>query len=376
MDKLFVSCANYLEHLLQHELHHLGVTDVKRSRLGVFVPKTVENVYRINYCSRIATRVLWPIVQFRCGNRDDLYNTLKQIDWLEWFSVDETFAIDANVSHPALRNSHFAALVVKDAICDHFRDRLDKRPSVQLEKPNIQFNLFVSGGIATLSLDTSGYPLFKRGWRTNPSEAPLQESLAAALLFCANYTKEELFCDPFCGSGTFLIEAALMATKTPPGFLRKTWGFFKLPNFDGELWQKVKKKADSKKVPLAKGTIFGCDRDFRAIDACKEHLENAGLRPFVEAQCTDIAQYRPPAPPTLLLTNPPYGKRLATSDAMLHSLREFIQKKGSERMKTFLLLPEHSLLKALQMRIRASQPFSNGGIPVELFSVDGHPPLR
>ena len=173
-----------------------------------------------------------------------------------FFKEGATFAIDANVNNRELRNSLFAAQVVKDAICDQMRQRTGRRPSVQVQNPDVQINLFIQQQNGVISFDTSGEPLHKRGYRQESVEAPIQESLAAAILRLARYTKDQILLDPCCGSGTFLIEAALMATNTPPGYLRKYWGFMRHPGYDNAAWLKVRNQIDEKRIPLDPGHIW------------------------------------------------------------------------------------------------------------------------
>ncbi|MFS8563409.1 MAG: THUMP domain-containing protein [Rhabdochlamydiaceae bacterium] len=305
MDQIFVTCPGSVELLLLDELKEMGI-EGKKSLRGVFVPKTPENVYTINYNSRLATRVLWPLVNFRCRHKDDLYNFAKKINWSLYIQAGKTFAIDSNVSHPNLRNSLFAAFIVKDAICDQFREKTGVRPSIDVAHPDVQLNLFINNEQAILSLDTSGDPLFKRGYRQSTGPAPIQESVAAAILRKIGYTSSDILIDPFCGSGTFLIEAALIATQTPPGFFRKKWGFINLPDFSEEIWQATKAALDSKRISLTPDTIFGYDKDRVTLQSC---LQNVRFTKFpITCDISDIQRLSPKKLPTLLIGNPPMGK--------------------------------------------------------------------
>ena len=243
MVKIFTTCGPHLEPILEEELHEMGFKETRQGYRGVYLEiGEFSDVYKINYQSRIASRVIYPLDHFKVWDDKTLYKGALKIDWSLYLKVDDTFAIDYSVDHPSFRNSLYAAQVLKDAICDHFREKEGKRPSVDVANPKVQFHLFIREGWATISLDTSGAPLHKRGYRTEGGDAPLQETLASALLKIAKYNKEEIVFDPCMGSGTFLIEAALMATNTPPGYLRKKWGFFGHPEFSEEKWLQVKKK--------------------------------------------------------------------------------------------------------------------------------------
>lgn len=246
--ELFATCAQGMEPLLVQELGQFGYDNLRSGYRGVFIPMaSFSDIYVINYSSRIAGRVLFPLTDFRCPNRYVLYQQASKVDWSLYLSNDKTFAIDANVSHKELTNSLFAAQVLKDAICDQFREKTGNRPSVDTHSPDVQFNLFIRDQSAIISLDTSGSPLYKRGYRQESGPAPIQESLAAALLTLAQYQGNEIVFDPCCGSGTLLIEAALMATHTPPGYLRRNWGFMNHPDFVQTDWLKVKAELDQKR---------------------------------------------------------------------------------------------------------------------------------
>ena len=257
---LFVSCAPELETLLSEELADLGIKETHLGYRGVFIEKWEwSTIYKVNYASRLASRVLLPLSRFKCFDRKTLYQSMIELDWSHLIKEGRTFAIDANVHHRELRNSLFAAQVVKDAICDQLREKHGHRPSVDVANPDIQLNLFIQNTAGVISFDTSGIPLHKRGYRQETVEAPMQESLAAAILRLANYTKDQILLDPCCGSGTILIEAALMATNTAPGYLRQKWGFTKHPRFDTLEWLSVKNKLDENRIPLQPQHLFGID---------------------------------------------------------------------------------------------------------------------
>ncbi len=368
----FVTCPSGLEELLTQELKDLGVRAIRPGFRGVYIPCDLDFVYRINYGSRLAMRVLWPLMQFPCRDRNDLYDGVRRMRWHDFLTPSSTFSIDATVSHPEFSNSHFAALVVKDAICDQMRDRFNARPSIELKKPDVQLNLFIQKGVATINLDTSLQPLHKRGWRTEKSVASLQETLAAALLVLKGYHAERLLCDPFCGSGTFLIEAALLATKTPPGYLRTPheWGFTRLSHFREAAWMRVKDELDSQILPLRPGMIMGADKDPQAISATLKHLENAGFKDQIRLQRKDIRSYYPPSAPELILTNPPYGKRLSTSIEIYDALHAFLKTKAAPHARCHILAPDSDLICDAGFTVGKTVPLFNGGLEVHCYSVE------
>ena len=368
MNYLFITCPYGFEPLLQKELTTLGIEKISLGFCGVKIPYTVENVFLANYESRIATRVLLPLAEFPCSGKEELYKRCKKLPWNDFLSCDKTFAVDANVQHPTLKNSLFAALVVKDAICDFFRDQTGMRPNVDIKRPDVQLNLFIQQGRAILYFDTSGTPLHKRGWRVDSVPATLHESLAAALLLLKGYHAEQILCDPFCGSGTFLIEAGWIATRTPPGFLRKRWGFFHLPNFQLSRWQAWKKQRDERIIPLAKGVIVGSDQSRETTEACKKNLQKAGLLSSIEISYDPIAYYNPKVTPNLLMTNPPYGKRIDSSPLLFEQIQTFIQEKCAPHTQAHILCANAHLIEAITLPKTAEFAFKNGGLPVTLHS--------
>lgn len=367
MNEIFITCASGLESLLSQELEKLGVKKIRRSFGGVYAPKEMGNVLLTNYCSRIATRVLWPLVTFRCKDAKALYEGARTIDWSLYLDSNKTFAIDSHVDpeHPLLRNSLHAALVVKDALCDQLRDKCGSRPSVEKNDPDVSFHLFIDQGRATISFNTSGAPLYKRGIRAHTTPAPIQESLAAALLIETGYTADNLYCDPFCGSGTFLIEAAMIASNTPPGYFRDKWAFFHFPEFSQKDWESLKHTCAGAIIPLKPGLIMGGDKDASAASISQKHL---ALARFTQVEVTPAAvkNYSPPIAPSFILCNPPYGKRLELSSATYQELAQFVIKKGAPSCLAYFLSPFDSL-PGLPAKKRFA--FFNGGSKTYLYQL-------
>lgn len=365
---LFITCPPNLEEELAIELAELGIKGRVWPR-GVSVPLSMENVYIINYASHLATRVLWPLAHFDCPSRDVLYEEAKKIPWQEYLQIDQTFAIDANVhGHPELNNSHFAGLVVKDAICDTFREKTGQRPSVDIRMPQVQFSLFIYENKATISFDTSGTPLFKRNYRIGTIEAPLQETLAASILRLSGYTADDVLCDPFCGSGTFLWEAALMATHTPAAYFRKQFGFFKHPLYKEVEWENVKEKLNSRITPLKPASIFGGDRDLKAIELCRAIQNHVKFQ--IHFQHALIENFRPLQQPTLVVANPPYGQRLKPTSDPYKSLYNFLDKSCQGKSRAAILSPMIVLPPPFARSQKRAIPLINGGKKVFLHLVN------
>lgn len=373
--ELFVTCSQGMEELLATEINELCPNEVALGYRGVYVrDASLEIIYRINYCSRLASRVLLPLKRFRCRDRESLYHGASEIDWSPYIPSGKTIAIDANVSnHRALRNSLYAAQILKDGICDQLRARYGSRPSIDTQNPDVQLNLFVHNDNATISFDTSGSPLNKRGYRQETVEAPLRETIAACLLRIANYQGEEIFFDPCCGSGTLMIEAALIATQTPPGFLRKQWGFMFLPGFSQVEWLKIKNDADSKRIPLPKGRISGTDINKNAIHVSKVNLRAAGLHQSIEVIQYDFRDFTPAVLPNFLMTNPPHGKRLESVDALkplYRSLGDFMKQKMAKPARGFIFTGNMDLAKEVGLASKQRHVIDNAGIDSRLLEFD------
>ncbi len=376
-DELFVTCGEEIESLLEKELEGFGCQKLKQSFRGVYVQtsseKIYEEIYKINYGSRLASRVLLPLKKFRCYNARSLYKEISEIDWSRFIPKGKTLAIDANVTHKQLRHSLFAAQVVKDAICDQLRQEKGYRPNINVARPDIQLNLFINEPFAVISFDTSGIPLHKRGYRQESVEAPVKETVAAALLSLANFEGQEVFCDPCCGSGTLLIEAALMATKTPPGYLRSSWGFMLLPGFSQEAWLKIKAGMDKKRKELVAGQFFGCDNNKNAVRVCKTNIRAAGFHPAIEIMQNDFRDYIPPQKPSLVFTNPPHGKRLEQGEnlkPLYRALGDFMKLRSAKPARGFIFTSQSELAKEIGLAPKKRHVINNSGIDSRLLEFD------
>lgn len=371
---LFVTCQSHLEELLQAELKSLGYSDTKIGFRGVYVnTDSIHAVYKINYCSRLASRVLFPLLKFRCKNRNDLYQATASIDWKPILKNGKTIAIDANVDSREIRNSLFAAQVVKDAICDQAMERTNMRPSVDTANPDVQLNLFLQKDHAVLSLDTSGAPLNKRGYRQEAGEAPIRETLAAALLKIGNYQPDNIMIDPCAGSATFLIEAALIASNTPPGIFRKKWGFFHHPEYREENWLKVKIEEDGKRIPLKKGHFFGVEINKNTHRIALGNLKASGMHPFITISLGDFKEFEPLPAPNFLITNPPYGKRLEEEGHLIslyRALGDFMKRKIAKPGRGFVLSASQALSKEVGLAAKKRHIVDNGGIDARLLEFD------
>jgi len=237
-NRYFAQIADGLEELGAEELLELGATDIRTVYRGLHFQADQDALYRINYTSRLITRVLAPLLSFKCHDTDYLYKRTREINWLDFLDESQTFAVFANVSNSHINHSQFAALRVKDAVVDFFRDDCGKRPSIDTESPHVWFNVFIEQNQATISVDCSGGSLHKRGYRQSTVEAPMQETLAAAIIRITEWDGERPLYDPMCGSGTLLSEAALKLSRTPSAWQRKHFGFKALPDYEFKIWKK------------------------------------------------------------------------------------------------------------------------------------------
>lgn len=317
-----------LEEVLARELIELGANDVQLERRAVSFRGDKALLYRANLCLRTASRILVPIVEAtltpkkkNIAPEDLLYEAVKRVEWSRYMSVENTFAIDATVYSDTFRNSRFVTYRVKDAIADYWMEHADKRPSVAVEAPDILINVHIAKEHLTLSLDSSGESLHKRGYRVANTEAPINEALAAGMLLMVGWKGQSDFYDPMCGSGTLLIEAALIARNIAPGVFRQAFAFEKWPDFDAELWSDIYND-DSQEHEFTH-KIYGSDASFYAIQQAAKNIKSAGVQKDVELKQIRMEEIKisnlqssisNPSP--LVMLNPPYGERLKSNKEM------------------------------------------------------------
>lgn len=324
--KMVAKTLKGLEAVLADELRALGANNVEPGRRMVAFEGDLEMLYKANLCCRTALRVLKPFYEFTAGGPDELYDKVKSYDWGSILSLDKTFSIDTVVNSDSFHHSRFVTYRVKDAIVDWFRDRYgaDKRPGVRLTDADVMINVHIQGQSVTLSLDSSGESLHKRGWRTAQTEAPINEVLAAGILLISGYDGSQPLVDPMCGSGTFLIEAAMIAANIYPGLYRKHFAFENWPDFDAELFDSLYND-DSHEREVAQ-PIIGADISPTAIEVVKRNLKSAGVARYVTVECKALSQWEEsPAPEGMIVTNPPYGERISVPD--MEGLYELIGQK-------------------------------------------------
>jgi len=296
-----------LENVLADEIRAIGGESVSVERRAVSFTGDQEMMYKANFHLRTAIKILKPFAEFEVVDRDDLYNHAKEIPWTNYLALGKSFAIDATVQSEMFVNSMFASLRVKDAIADQFREATGKRPSVNADDPDIRINVHLMNNHCTLSLDSSGESLHKRGYRIGQGDAPINEVLAAGMILLTGWHGEKDFLDPMCGSGTLLIEAAMIAKGIPPGMYRKSFGFEKWPDFNEDLFENIYNGDYEKDF---NGKIMGSDISAKDVSIARANIKNASLTKVIEVQVQDFLSIEPPFPNGIIITNPPYGERM------------------------------------------------------------------
>ena len=307
-----------LEDILAKELIELGANNVQIERRAVSFTGDKRMLYTANFCLRTASRVLVPIASFKAKKTDDIYEQVKQVDWSQYMTAKTTFQIDATVYSDLFRHSQFVTYRVKDAIVDWWMEQGGVRPSVQLTNPDLYLNVHIAGDNVTVSLDSSGESLHKRGYRVANTQAPINEALAAGMLLLAGWKGQSDFYDPMCGSGTLLIEAALIARNIAPGIYRKGFAFEKWASFDADLFEDV--SSDDSRERDFEHKIYGSDAGFYAVQAATKNVQSAGLQRDIDVKQIRVEELRLADRDTegaLVMMNPPYGERLSQDKNVL-----------------------------------------------------------
>ncbi len=368
MNSLFASTARGLEELLKSELEALGAQSCKVVQGGVHFEGDDRLLYKSLLWSRLASRILLPLNEFKVHSDLDLYLGVMAIDWPSIFGVDKTFAVHFSGLNDEIRNSQYGALKVKDAIVDSFTRKMDERPNVAKQQPDIRVNVFLQRDTASVALDLSGEGLHQRGYRDLTGQAPLKESLAAAIVMRSGWQIGSPMVDPMCGSGTLLIEAAMIAGDRAPGLHRQHWGFTAWSNFNEELWRELTTEAQvrtRRAVQETTSRFFGSDIDRRVIEMAKANARRAGVAELISFEAAEVGKLKnplPEGPVGTIISNPPYGERLESEPALiaLHNLLGRVAKTqfGGWQLSLFSASPE--LLSCLQLRADRQFKAKNG----------------
>lgn len=371
MPHFFVTCARGLEPLLLAEIHQLGAESAEIGRGGVSFTGDLDLLYRANLWLRTAVRVLHPIWEGPVASYDELYAAVQSLDWSEFMTPDHTLAVDCNVRDSALTHSQYASRRVKDAICDQFRERVGRRPSVDTERPMVGLNLHVYRNHATLSRDSSWDSLHKRGYRPIQHRAPLNEALAAGLLMSTGWDGSTPLVDPLCGSGTFLIEGAWLVQNRPPGLTRKWFGFMGWLDFDRALWNAIRDEARAQAKPGKLAILHGSDVRNDALQMARQNAKSAGVGHMITWKQQALKDARPPeGEPGLVICNPPYGERLGEEREwreLYRSLGQVMQQHWPG-WKLAVFTSNDRLARLINLPRLDSQPFFNGSLACRLWT--------
>lgn len=368
--QFFATCPRGLEALLENELSALGAQALDPTDGGVGFAGDLALCYRVNLESRIATRILWRVDKGRYTSEEDIYKAAYTLPWHNWFAVGHNFMVKVTASKSPLKSLEFVTLRIKDAICDRFRAEVGSRPYIDTKTPDVRVHAYLTDSLYELFLDTSGAALFQRGLRRATIEAPLRENLAAGILKLSGWQPGVPLLDPMCGSGTFLLEAAMMALGIAPGSGR-SFGFEKLKNFDAAAWQKIRSQALEKAKPVSFQKIYGSDSDLRAVRVAKQNLQAAGLLEAVQLAKTDITEVIPPAGEGILVANPPYGVRIGEDEelaALYPKIGEALKRKFAG-WNTYFLTSDMRLPKLMRLSPSKRTPLFNGPLECRLFEI-------
>jgi putative N6-adenine-specific DNA methylase len=352
------------------ELETLGAKGAHATDGGVAFEGKLELAYTINLWSRLASRVLWQVGVGRYRDQQDIYDAALRLHWPQWFAVTNTVRVNVTAIRSPLTSLDFITLKIKDAVCDRFRTAVGERPSVDTAAPDVRIHAFLTADTCTFYLDTSGEALFKRGYRQDALEAPLRENLAAGLLKLAGWNAALPLVDPFCGSGTILIEAAMMACDMAPGFSR-VFGFRRLSWFNAEVWQAAREdaahRAEAGRASAAM-QLHGSDISPPAINAVRANVAGLRLDPFIELRLADALTATAPAAEGLIITNPPYGVRLGADDDLpaLYAAFADTLKRNFSGWRAYVLCGEMALMKAIRLAPSRKIPVFNGALECRL----------
>jgi 23S rRNA (guanine2445-N2)-methyltransferase / 23S rRNA (guanine2069-N7)-methyltransferase len=374
----FATCPKNLEELLEHELIELGASNTKKTVAGVNFSGDLTLAYRVCLWSRLANRILLPLAKIPSPNAQALYGNIKRIPWLEHFTPEQTFVVDFAGQSPAITNTHFGAQKAKDAIVDHMREKTGNRPSVDKDLPDIRINVYLHREIASVSLDLSGESLHRRGYRQHTGVAPLKENLAAAILMRAKWPEfaknSYPLIDPLCGSGTILIEAAMLAADIAPGLLRWSFGFQKWVQHQSDLWQSLWNEAEERRETGLKKLppIYGFDADPYIINIAQGNIKQAELTDHINISVCNLVDLKKPtellSSSGLIVTNPPYGERIGK----IEELKSLYKELGEKLKKEFpgwqaaVLTANAELAQEMRLRADKHYAFFNGAIPCKL----------
>ena len=368
--QFFATCPRGLEALLADELLAQRALKIVVTDGGVSFEGNLDTMYRVNLHSRIATRIMSRVGQGSYATEEDIYKATFKLHWPSWFKVNQTIRVKVTGVKCPLKSLDFVTLRIKDAVCDRFREEGALRPSVSVRDPDVRIHAYLTQDQYQLYLDTSGAPLYQRGFRDVSVIAPLRENLAAGIIMLSGWIPGTPFLDPMCGSGTFLIEAAMMAVNQPPG-MKRTFGFQKLTSFDEGLWKKIETEAMNKMKPIEFLDIYGSDLDLRAVRVARHNLKVAGLEEVAKVMQSDFIKLEPPASEGTLVTNPPYGQRIGEDEDLkeVYPVWAKHMKESFGGWNTYFLTADLEMPKDMRLKPSKKTPLYNGALECRLFEI-------
>ena len=370
MNQYFATCPRGLEALLVNELKASNAKEIKPTDGGVGFAGELSVCYYANLHSRIATRILMQVGRGQYTTEDDLYQAAYKLNWPNWFDVKHDFMVKVTGVKCPLKSLEFATLRIKDAVCDKFRQVVDSRPYIDTKTPAVRIHAYLTADSYVYYVDTSGDALYQRGNRKASIEAPLRENLAAGILLLSGWQVGQPLLDPMCGSGTFLLEAAMMALNIAPG-LKRGFGFEKLKNFESDTWRKIKNNALKQVLPASFQKLYGSDSDLRAVRIARQNLSEAGLLEAVQLTQTSITEVTPPAESGVMVANPPYGVRIGEDEelALLYPKMGEALKRKFAGWNTYFLTNDMRLPKLMRLTPSKRTPLFNGPLECRLFEI-------
>ncbi len=370
-DKFIVKTFSGLENVLAKELRGIGAENIQPSRRSVSFSGTKEMMYRANMQLRTALSILKPIYTFQARSEIEFYKAVRSVRWKDYIDVNQTFAVESVVFSEYFSHSQYISLKTKDAIVDYFRGETGKRPSVDPKNPHLKVTVHISENNCTLSLNSSGQPLFKRGYRLDSHVAPLNETLAAGMVLLSGWKGDCQLIDPMCGSGTILTEAAMIAQKIPPGAFRKDFGFRFWRDFDSQLWRKIKTEANNQIINLDERMILGADISPDAITISNNNIENAGLEDNIRLKISAFEDLSPPEEKGIIIMNPPYDERIKQDDIMdLYSKIGSELKHKYEGFSAWILSSNSEAINQIGLKSSEKIPLFNGPLECKYLRYD------
>jgi putative N6-adenine-specific DNA methylase len=372
MNQYFATVARGLEPLLAQELDSLGAEAIEPGFCGVGFRGDRRLLYSVNLWARLPFRVLKQLDCFPCQDADDLYRGIEQLDWSEYLTPDHTLAVQSSGKTPQLNHSHFTALQVKNAIVDQQRQQFGDRSDVDPDLADVQIHVHLGKGQCTVSLNSSGDSLHRRGYRPAVGVAPLKESLASALVHLSGWQPGEAFYDPLCGSGTLPLEACLQALQVAPGSFRSWFGFEGWRDYDADLWHQLQDQAEAQRRATSPGTIWGSDCDEAVIDQAMVNAGHCGVQENIWFSVMELQEVEPPSSSGVLICNPPYGERLGRDSDLgrFYKLLGDVLKQRFKGWRAYVLSGNKELAMSIGLKSARRFPVYNGSLPCQLMEYE------